>query len=137
VLLALESVILALPVTALALYVAFAMLAAPGSGTSSIWVALLAIVVAALAAGWRLIGAFVWGGIRALRSVSPVWLVVAGLGPVLVAAAVFASLTDVRQGAVWKTELEIMIFGSPAAVPYAHLLLEWFLRKDHFVAAAG
>jgi hypothetical protein len=110
-----EGVLLAFPVTLLALYSIAILFVLPWpSATTSdlpLFAFLILVVIVglgALACGWRLLSAFAFGGVEALRATHVALWWIASLGVALTVVVPFAAL---------------------AVVPYVHLLLERRLRR--------
>jgi hypothetical protein len=143
-LVALEALLLAVPVTALATLAGIAGLLLLTDRPMPIYERAQTIVYLVpfvpLVAGWILMARFVVFGSAALRSSSKALWFAASLGAALFvlaalcAAAWTRSITFLKPDSVWYWLLSYfreLAFGLPALVPLAHLALERRFRSEH------
>jgi hypothetical protein len=143
-LVAVEAVLLAVPVTALAAFAAIAGLVLLADRPIPLYEQAQTIVylmpVVPLVAGWVLMARFVVFGSAALRSSSRVLWSAASLGAVLFffaalcAAAWRRNINFLRPDSIWYWLLAYfreLTFGLPLLVPLVHLSLERRFRSEH------
>lgn len=135
ILLALEAVLLVLPLSLLyGVLMAYAFPDIVRSGSDFVPVMLAATLYAgaALIALWWLLIVAIARGVTALKSTHTAWLLVCSIAAlwVVVAGVLLAAESCCMSLAPQWAGLILGIYGLPALLPYSHLLLERRLRRD-------
>jgi hypothetical protein len=138
-LLAIEAVLLALPSSAVCLWLLFAsgLTSSFGLVTALFPMALAAALgIAGLVAGWRLLIGFLFGGPERLGVLSSAWWLIAGMGAVVATLGVAAWFC--RPSSTIPSYCALDIFrpfaaAAPAVIPLTHVALErWFRRSSNY-----
>ena len=137
ILLILEAILIAGPLTILALIYTFLKLSSFIEFPTLPYVVALAVLalfsVAVFLSGWRLFVAFLHGGSMELKQQHPTWWILNGIGIVILFGSILSRLLppSPEYSMWWSFRLDYEIFALciPLLIPFSHLAAERFLRK--------